>query len=233
MEDRISAPYVARIIGIKTATLAKWRCLGRGPKGWIQVSPTHVTYPRSEVEFHEHAGESGSQRLVPLLREHAERTLSQVLTPVRDHYIGLFELAQNRRRNAVVVSEIDGAHAPVAIEPLRCGSREGHERISLNDRAAVRLIAETLVASPGVSPPHVAGAGLRPDDSAADPQVEQVGHHAVPGFVHCERPRTRRWRHDAGGCRSDGEPCSVVCVSWFPREHVISLRGPDAHARLY
>jgi hypothetical protein len=50
MEDRISAPYVARIIGIKTATLAKWRCLGRGPKGWIQVSPTHVTHPRSEVE---------------------------------------------------------------------------------------------------------------------------------------------------------------------------------------
>jgi len=50
VEDRISAPHVARIIGIKTATLAKWRCLGRGPKGWIQVSPTHVTYPRSEVE---------------------------------------------------------------------------------------------------------------------------------------------------------------------------------------
>jgi transposase-like protein len=50
MEDRISAPQVARLIGIKTHTLAKWRCLGRGPKGWIQVSPTHVTYPRSEVE---------------------------------------------------------------------------------------------------------------------------------------------------------------------------------------
>lgn len=50
MEDRIPAPQVARLIGIKTSTLAKWRCLGKGPQGWIQVSPTHVTYPRSAVE---------------------------------------------------------------------------------------------------------------------------------------------------------------------------------------
>lgn len=50
MDERIPAPEVARVIGIKTATLAKWRCLGRGPKGWIQVSPCHVTYPRHEVE---------------------------------------------------------------------------------------------------------------------------------------------------------------------------------------
>lgn len=50
MEDRLSAPQVARLIGIKTPTLAKWRYLGKGPGGWIQISPTHVTYPRSEVE---------------------------------------------------------------------------------------------------------------------------------------------------------------------------------------
>jgi predicted DNA-binding transcriptional regulator AlpA len=50
MEDRIAAPQVARLIGIKTPTLAKWRWLGKGPAGWLQVSPTHVTYPRSEVE---------------------------------------------------------------------------------------------------------------------------------------------------------------------------------------
>ena len=50
MDDHIPAREVARIIGIKTPTLAKWRCLGKGPRGWIQVSPTHVTYPRSEVE---------------------------------------------------------------------------------------------------------------------------------------------------------------------------------------
>ena len=50
MEERIAAPKVARLIGIKTQTLAKWRCLGRGPKGWLQVSATHVTYPVREVE---------------------------------------------------------------------------------------------------------------------------------------------------------------------------------------
>jgi len=50
MEERIAAPKVARLIGIKTQTLAKWRCLGKGPKGWLQVSATHVTYPVREVE---------------------------------------------------------------------------------------------------------------------------------------------------------------------------------------
>lgn len=50
MDDRLPAACVARLIGIKTPTLAKWRCLGKGPKNWIRVSPTHVTYPRSEVE---------------------------------------------------------------------------------------------------------------------------------------------------------------------------------------
>ena len=51
MEERIAAPKVARLIGIKTQTLAKWRCLGKGPKGWLQVSATHVTYPVREVEM--------------------------------------------------------------------------------------------------------------------------------------------------------------------------------------
>ena len=50
MDNRIPAPHVARLIGIKMPTLAKWRCLGKGLQCWIQVSPTHVTYPRSEVE---------------------------------------------------------------------------------------------------------------------------------------------------------------------------------------
>jgi hypothetical protein len=38
MDDRIPAPHVARLIGIKTPTLAKWRCLGKRPQGRIQVS---------------------------------------------------------------------------------------------------------------------------------------------------------------------------------------------------
>lgn len=50
MDQRIPAREVARLIGVRTSTLAKWRCLGKGPRGWIRVSPTHVTYPRHEVE---------------------------------------------------------------------------------------------------------------------------------------------------------------------------------------
>ncbi len=50
MEERISSARAAALIGVKTQTLAKWRCLGKGPSGWIQVSATHVTYPISEVE---------------------------------------------------------------------------------------------------------------------------------------------------------------------------------------
>jgi hypothetical protein len=47
MEDRIPAPAVARLIGIRTPTLARWCYLGKSPRGWIQVSATHVTYPRA------------------------------------------------------------------------------------------------------------------------------------------------------------------------------------------
>lgn len=50
MEERISSTRAAALIGVKTQTLAKWRCLGKGPRGWIQVSATHVTYSISEVE---------------------------------------------------------------------------------------------------------------------------------------------------------------------------------------
>lgn len=50
MNDRIPAAAAARLIGIKTATLAKWRCKGKGPRGWIRISATHVTYSRAEVE---------------------------------------------------------------------------------------------------------------------------------------------------------------------------------------
>jgi transposase-like protein len=49
MEERIPAREVARMIGIKTATLAKWRRLGKGPRGWRAMSATLVTYPAEEV----------------------------------------------------------------------------------------------------------------------------------------------------------------------------------------
>jgi predicted DNA-binding transcriptional regulator AlpA len=49
-EVYLSAREVARHLGVKTATLAKWRYLGKGPKGWIKLSETHVAYPAAELE---------------------------------------------------------------------------------------------------------------------------------------------------------------------------------------
>jgi predicted DNA-binding transcriptional regulator AlpA len=46
----IQAPEVARLLGIKTGTLAKWRRSDRGPKEWIRTSATSVSYPASEVD---------------------------------------------------------------------------------------------------------------------------------------------------------------------------------------
>lgn len=50
MDDRIPSSQAARLIGIKTSTLAKWRWMRKGPQGWIRISPTHVTYARRDVE---------------------------------------------------------------------------------------------------------------------------------------------------------------------------------------
>jgi len=50
MTRHLSAQLVAQLIGIKTATLAKWRREGRGPVGWFHVSATLVVYPSDEVE---------------------------------------------------------------------------------------------------------------------------------------------------------------------------------------
>jgi transposase-like protein len=46
----VQARQVARSLGIKTGTLAKWRRQGRGPKGWLRISRTSVVYPQDEVE---------------------------------------------------------------------------------------------------------------------------------------------------------------------------------------
>jgi predicted site-specific integrase-resolvase len=50
MTRHLSAQAVAQLIGIKTATLAKWRREGKGPAGWFHVSTTLVVYPVDEVE---------------------------------------------------------------------------------------------------------------------------------------------------------------------------------------
>ena len=48
--EYLPANVVARLLGIQTATLAKWRRQGRGPTGWFHVSTTLVVYPAEEVE---------------------------------------------------------------------------------------------------------------------------------------------------------------------------------------
>lgn len=50
MTRHLSSQAVAHVLGIKTATLAKWRREGKGPKGWFHVSATLVLYPAEEVE---------------------------------------------------------------------------------------------------------------------------------------------------------------------------------------
>jgi predicted site-specific integrase-resolvase len=46
----LSAQAVAQRLGIRTATLAKWRRQGRGPTGWFHVNRTLVLYPVEDVE---------------------------------------------------------------------------------------------------------------------------------------------------------------------------------------
>ncbi len=48
----IPSSVVARRLGIKTQTLAVWRCKGKGPKGWIHISATRVAYPEEEVDVY-------------------------------------------------------------------------------------------------------------------------------------------------------------------------------------
>src|SRR5207244_11103962 len=45
IEERIPARDVARMIGVKTATLGKWRRLGKGPKGWREIPLTPRSTP--------------------------------------------------------------------------------------------------------------------------------------------------------------------------------------------
>ncbi len=46
MERRyVLARDAAARIGVRTATLRKWRTLGKGPAGWIHAGKTVVLYP--------------------------------------------------------------------------------------------------------------------------------------------------------------------------------------------
>ena len=45
----IPSGEVARLLGIKTGTLAKWRRERKGPQGWVFASSTRVMYPEEAV----------------------------------------------------------------------------------------------------------------------------------------------------------------------------------------
>lgn len=49
MERYMLAKDVARMLGIRTSTLRKWRTLGKGPRGWVHSGKTSVLYPLSGV----------------------------------------------------------------------------------------------------------------------------------------------------------------------------------------
>jgi hypothetical protein len=53
----IQSRDVAKRLGIKTQTLAKWRLMGKGPQGWRRVASNVVLYPASGVrDYQEEKG---------------------------------------------------------------------------------------------------------------------------------------------------------------------------------
>jgi predicted site-specific integrase-resolvase len=50
MNEIIPAEELARRLGILTATLAKWRRTGRGPRRWVYLSKNRVGYPKEAVD---------------------------------------------------------------------------------------------------------------------------------------------------------------------------------------
>lgn len=74
-ETYLPGPTVARMLGIKTATLSKWRRQGRGPKGAVRTSATSVSYPASEVDsFMKSWSKGGDLHADPSNRLHAGST---------------------------------------------------------------------------------------------------------------------------------------------------------------
>jgi predicted DNA-binding transcriptional regulator AlpA len=49
-ERLIPAHELAAQLGVLTATLAKWRRSGRGPRRWLYTGKNRVAYPESAVE---------------------------------------------------------------------------------------------------------------------------------------------------------------------------------------
>jgi hypothetical protein len=62
--ERLPAREVAKILGVQVGTLSKWRYLGKGPSGWLRISPTCVVYPVSEIRrfLAERTGSEGGEK---------------------------------------------------------------------------------------------------------------------------------------------------------------------------
>ena len=45
----IPAGDVAKQLGVKTNTLAKWRKVGKGPQGWVYLGSSRVAYPEEKI----------------------------------------------------------------------------------------------------------------------------------------------------------------------------------------
>lgn len=50
MTEYLRAPEVARRLGLRTSTLARYRRDGTGPAGWVRLNEVTVVYPIAEVE---------------------------------------------------------------------------------------------------------------------------------------------------------------------------------------
>jgi hypothetical protein len=49
LNEWIPSPMIAKMIGIRPQTLAKWRLTGKGPKGWKRIAQNRVVYPLRAV----------------------------------------------------------------------------------------------------------------------------------------------------------------------------------------
>lgn len=65
MSDYLQAKHVAKKFDITTATLARWRYEGKGPKGWFYAAPNVVVYPVKDVEEFEREWSKGVEGARP------------------------------------------------------------------------------------------------------------------------------------------------------------------------
>lgn len=68
----IPATELAKMLGVRTATLAYWRRKGKGPQGWTYAGETVVVYPVAEVEAFIAERQAKRDEMLALARERAQ-----------------------------------------------------------------------------------------------------------------------------------------------------------------